>query len=150
MAHHDKIPESKLVELIGEIPASAAKPRTFKKICEEAGIEYTNALKRIGASESLTQLYAQARKDYILARAESLGSIEEETRNEIKGLDDLRQASALVQLARLKADNIKWEAERVLRTIYGVKVEHSGADGQPIQVALTSYADTKVPQVQSK
>lgn len=84
------------------------------------------------------------------ARVESLSRIEEETANEIKGLTDLRQASALVQLARLKTDNIKWEAERILRHTYGAKIEHSGADGQPIQVALTSYADTKVPQVQSK
>jgi len=149
MAKYDAISEDRIAELIQLIPASSAKPRTFKKICEEAGIDYINALKRISASESLGQLYAQARKDYILARAESLGQLEDETRNEIKELTDMRQASAMVQLARLKADNIKWEAERVLRTIYGhqVQVDHQGAVNFSIK-GLDS--DTEKPQTPGK
>ena len=148
MANYDAISKDRIVELIQSIPAE--RGRTFKRICEEAGLCYVNILRRIGKDDELGQLYAQARKDYMLARVESLAEIEEETRKEIKGLDDMRMSSALVQLARLKADNIKWEAERVLRTIYGVKVEHSGADGGPLQVAVTSYSDTKETQPPTK
>lgn len=146
MANYDAISEETLasaLRLVGE-------GQSLKKSCEAIGIDYWNAVRRINGSDELRQLYAQARRDYLNARVESLADLEANTAKEIKDLTDLRQASAMVQLARLKADNIKWEAERILRQTYGAKVEHSGTDGQPIQVAITSYSDTKEPQTPSK
>lgn len=145
MAHHDKISEERIKELISLIPA--VRGRTFRKICDEAGVAYTNVLTRIGESDELAKLYARAREDYMVARVESLAEIEEEIKNEIKDLSDMRQASAMVQVARLKADNIKWEAERVLRRIYGqqVQVDHGGN----VSFSIAGL-DTKSPQGDAK
>ena len=143
MANYDAISEETLAEalkLVGE-------GKSLKSACEIVGVSYYNANRRINDSDTLRQLYARARQDYMNSRVESLGRLEEETANEIKGLTDLRQASAMVQLARLKADNIKWEAERILRHTYGqqVQVDHGGA----VSFTITGL-DTKPPHTDGK
>ena len=145
MANYNALSEERIKELISLIPAQ--RGRTFRRICDEAGVNYTNVLTRIGESDELAKLYARAREDYMVARVESLAEIEEEIKNEIKDLSDMRQASAMVQVARLKADNIKWEAERVLRRIYGqqVQVDHGGN----VSFSITGL-DTKPPQGDAK
>lgn len=118
-------------EQIAEVIDRVADGVSLKKACAEAGFEYTNIVRRIRKSDALTQLDARAREDYQRTRVDEL--------NEVA----LNEPD--VQRARLMCDNIKWEAARVARKIYGDKVDltHANPTGGPVEFVIYGEREAK-------
>lgn len=99
---------------------------TLKQVLAEIKLPYMKAWHAIHGDEELTEMYARAREAYAHAIVQKLHEVADKEPD--------------VARARLKCDNIKWEACKVLPKVYGDKqqVEHSGN----ITVEAVSYADT--------
>jgi hypothetical protein len=108
-------------EDIEEIIDRLSNGMTLKQSCEKSGHEYTHIVKRIHASESLTQLHAQARIEY--------------ARYQVQRMHDIAETEQDVNRAKLKIDVIKWESARVLPKEFGdrIQTEHTGANGGAIE-----------------
>ena len=95
---------------IQEVLARVAENGTCLKIeCENAGLKYNAIWKRINSSEELRQLDTRARESSLDLRVQTLNELVEAEKED-------------PQIARLKCDNIKWEAARVYRKLYGEHV----------------------------
>lgn len=94
---------------ISAVIERVANGMSLKKSCEMSGLGYANVVRRINSSETLRQLDAQAREDYI--------------RNSVDRMHDVAATEPDVNRARLICDNIKWEAARIVRKVYGDKTE---------------------------
>ena len=93
---------------------------TLKSACLASGISEGAARMRIIRDDRLSELYARARESYADVMTEKLNDIATEE-------DD-------PQRARLKCDNVKWYASKVLPKKYGDKIQHTGDGGGPIAV----------------
>lgn len=85
------------------------KPKSMKEVCKAAQVSYTNIVDRISAAPRLTELYARTRE----AMAELM----------VGQLDQIASQEVDVQRARLKCDNTKWYAARILPKQYGDRVQ---------------------------
>lgn len=114
---------------IAEVISKMIEGITLKQACEKSGVSYCNINKRINESENLTKLHARARDEFAHVCVQKMFDIV-----------DLEED---VQRARLKCDNIKWYAARVLPKVYGDKMhnEVSGPDGQPLTAVITRYKE---------
>ena len=85
------------------------------------GFSIKNIYTRINASPELKDLHARAREDYQRIRVEEM--------------NDIAKTEPDVARARLRCDNIKWEAARVLPKVFGdaVNLKHSNPEGGPVQ-----------------
>ena len=85
--------------------------------------------------------YAAARRAGVESRIEDANEIAAETPTYIDEKGNERVDAAGIQRNRLRCDQAKWEASHLLRGFfkpgaqldYGDKLEHTGADGGPIQ-----------------
>jgi hypothetical protein len=102
---------------------------TLKEAAEKSGAAYTTIRGRIAESKELSLLYAQAREDFAETMVTRLFKIASEEED--------------VQRARLKCDNIKWYAQRVLPRLYGEKHEVTGKDGTPLVPASDILNDAR-------
>ena len=116
---------------------------------------FARVLDRIAAGESLSSI---CRKDWAPKRCTFLKFKNKEddrrnryTRARVEGIeakvDKLHDIPDLEEdwgRARLKCDNIKWEASKIAHHIYGDKItqEHTGKDGTPISVNFV----TRIPE----
>ena len=85
------------------------------------GFSIKNIYTRINASPELKDLHARAREDYQRIRVDEM--------------NDIAKTEPDVARARLRCDNIKWEAARVLPKVFGdaVNLKHSNPEGGPVQ-----------------
>jgi hypothetical protein len=121
------ISDEQIVPVIDRI----ANGSTLKAACADAGFHYGNILDRIRASERLTALDARAREDYQRVRVDEMEEIARTTKD--------------VNRARLMCDNIKWEASRVARKIYGDRVDltHASPTGGPVEFVVYGEREAK-------
>ncbi len=100
---------------------------SLKEECVKEGLSYNAIWKRVNNSDELIQLDRRAREASIDLR--------------VRQLNDLVQNEDDVNRARLLCDNIKWEAARVLRKIYGehIVVESKG----------TTYGDKSLDELKA-
>lgn len=106
-------------EQIEEAIEQVSTGSTLKAACLELGIGEHAARKRIIRDERLGQLYARARESYADVMAEKLNDIADEETDQ--------------QRARLKCDNVKWYAARVLPKKYGDRKIIAGDEDQPVR-----------------
>ena len=80
---------------------------------------------RRAATDHLRAAEARARPEYLVHKVAEMNDIVRKERDPAR--------------ARLLCDNIKWEAARVCRKLYGdqQRVEHTGEDGGPIVGQIT-------------
>ena len=88
--------------------------RSLKQVCADHKANYGAVFKAIQRDKDISELYARARDDYLHTRVASM--------------DEIARTEPDVQRARLRIDNIKWEASKVMPKQYGDKVqtEHTG------------------------
>lgn len=106
-------------EQIEDAIALVTTGMTLKAACQEVGISENATRMRIVRDERLGVLYARAREAYADVMAEKLNDIADEE-------DD-------PQRARLKCDNVKWYASKVLPKKYGDRKIVSGDEEQPVR-----------------
>ncbi len=92
-------------DAIADVVSKMAEGLSLKQSCEEAGIGYANAVKRIAESEMLTKVHAHAREAYVAHRVDAM--------------HDIAVQEPDVQRAKLRTDLIKWEAARILPKQWG-------------------------------
>lgn len=114
---------AEVLHLMGEEAISV------KAAAKRLGIDYSTVWKRIGESQELTDLYARSTEEYARTMVERLHSTARDEPD--------------VQRARLMCDNIKWEAQRVCRKLYGEKTEVTGKDGGSITVEVVNFVAGK-------
>lgn len=102
---------------------------SVKAAAKKLGIDYSTVWKRIGESQELTDLYARSTEEYARTMVERLHSTARDEPD--------------VQRARLMCDNIKWEAQRVCRKIYGDKTEITGKDGGALTIEIVNFVTGK-------
>jgi hypothetical protein len=87
---------------------------TLKDACRAKGFKYESIRDRVYTNEAHSALYARARELYL--------------ENRVQTMNEIVDTEEDVQRARLKCDNIKWEASRVVKK-YREKqeIEHSGS-----------------------
>lgn len=115
------------------------KGTSLKKECDEAGINYNTVYWRVSHSDELTKLDTYARERSLDFR--------------VRELNELVDKEDDPQIARLKCDNIKWEAARVLRKLYGehVTVETKDATyGDKTTAELEEMAKDYIAHKQAK
>lgn len=107
-------------EQIQECFVMMSEGMTFKQACGKKGFDYSNAITRVTKSEVLTKLHARAREEFAHTCVQQMFDIADQEED--------------VQRARLKCDNVKWYAARVLPKDYGDKLQAqvSGPDGKAI------------------
>ena len=114
-----KISDEQIMEII-EIMATDGLH--FTGACERMGWGKMRRkiAERIAATDHLRAAEARARPEYLV--------------HKVAEINDIVNSEPDPARARLKCDNIKWEAARVCRKLYGDRqeIEHSGPDGGPI------------------
>lgn len=108
------ITDEQIIEVINEIGESGI---SLKKACDERGFVYRTVMNRIRSTEELAALDARARGDYV--------------RNRVRSMDEIAITEDDVARARLRCDNIKWEAARVLPKEYGDRMLNTHEGGDP-------------------
>jgi len=121
-------PEKYKPELLKELIAQMVDGQSLKQICDAAGLVYRVIWGRIQADEGLSLLYARARQDYIHARVASM--------------DTIAMTEPDVQRARLRCDNIKWEAARVLPKDYSDKLNLTHGGNIQHDVSLRAWLES--------
>lgn len=100
----------KILEALKEM----GEGETLKACVRRRGLGYTTAWEFIHRDAELVELYARAREAYAHAK--------------VQQIHEIAESEPDVQRARLKCDNIKWEASKVIPKVYGDKqeIEHTG------------------------
>ena len=111
------------------IALTATLGKSLRDCCQRVGIAYARAYVLINAHPPLIKQWNAARVDYLRLKVEEMEDIAADT-------------SIDVQRARLMCDNIKWEAQRVARHIYGDHIVVSGdADAPLVTKVVMGSAD---------
>jgi len=110
MARPISITDDHILELFIQMQSG----KTLKQCCADADYDYPHIIKRIASSENLTQLHARAREEFAHTCVQEMWNI--------------ANSEPDVQRARLKCDNVKWYAARVLPKNYGDSVTNKIAD----------------------
>lgn len=103
--------------------------KTLKSCLIEQGVKYTTGWDAIHADQELSGLYARAREAYAHAIVQKL--------NEVADTEED------VARARLKCDNIKWEACKVLPKVYGDKQQLDVTGNITVEAVSYAAPDTK-------
>lgn len=105
---------------------------TLKQVVEKHNFDYAHVSLKISKSEDLTRLHARAREEFAHVCVEKMFQIADDEPD--------------VQRARLKCDNVKWYAARVLPKNYGDKMQLSGDSNAPLiikTITETKFDDEK-------
>ena len=96
---------------------------TLKEACFVEKLHYGNIRRRIALSDDLNALYTRARQEYV--------------EDKVQRMELISLTEPDVARARLRCDNIKWEAARVIPKQYGDRMttEVTGPDGGPVRFA---------------
>src|SRR3990167_3980702 len=130
---------------------SDAQIRAVIALMADEGLHFTGACEKIGlgmhrqairnrilADDELRDADARARSEYLVKKVAEMTDIVRKKRDPAR--------------ARLLCDNIKWEAARVCRKLYGdqQRVEHTGEDGGPIVGQITvRFVAPVAPQIEA-
>lgn len=94
--------------------AEMGEGKTLKECVAKQQLAYMVAWHSIHGDDDLSELYARARESYAHAK--------------VQQIHEVAETEPDVQRARLKCDNIKWEAAKVLPKVFGDKLDinHGG------------------------
>lgn len=106
---------------------------SLKAACEVAGLNYFAVWGRVHASDVLRNLDRNVRGLYL--------------KNAVRSMNEIVDTEADPNRARLKCDNIKWEASRVLRHEFGDHVTVAGDESAPLVTKLVVGADEIVRRI---
>jgi hypothetical protein len=122
--HNQIYTDDMVKELLARVAENGSN---LKEECEKAGLKYNTIFKRMSRSEELRQLDTRARLASLDLR--------------VRSMNELVDSEPDTHKARLKCDNIKWEAARVYRKVYGdqITVEHT-------QTPLAELSDDELLQ----
>lgn len=109
---------------------------TLVETCKKVGLSLSAVKQRIYKYPNLHALYQQARQHYLQGKVADMETI---AANAVSAVD--------VNRARLICDNIKWEAERVVRGMYGTHVTVAGDKDNPMVVKLVASSDELIKQI---
>lgn len=107
-------------EVIAKMFEEMTEGKTLKQVVDKHGYNYAHISLKISKSKELTDLHARARQEFAHVCVEKMFQIADEEED--------------VQRARLKCDNVKWYAARVLPKQYGDKLTHAGDPDQPVVI----------------
>lgn len=111
-----------LLQVQDAIDKTAMLGKSLKETCRKVGINYARAYILINANPELVKRWNQARVDYL--------------RFKVEDMERIARTEPDVQRARLLCDNIKWEAQRVARHIYGDHIIVAGDADAPLITKL--------------
>jgi DNA-binding phage protein len=118
---------------IAEVLDRLADGELLSEIADDIGASRPTLFRWLHETPELSDVYARARADGLLARGERLSkkAARSVTRLPSGGLD----AAEVAQL-RLEVDTDKWLLARLLSKVFGDKTqtEHTGPNGGPVQV----------------
>lgn len=105
----------------------ATSDQSAVKICRKFGIihnKFWNALNTVGEDgvegrAARCKKYAQARRDQVESLLDAINDLHDEVEQKVLTIDDSKRANALVQAYRLKIDDYKWRASKLLPKMYG-------------------------------
>lgn len=130
-------------EIAAAICARLAEGRSLRDVCSDDGMpsESTVRLWAIEDRGGFSAHYTKAREIGYHAMADELMDIADDGRNdwmERRGSEDMGWVSngEHIQRSRLRVDTRKWMLSKMLPKLYGDKIEVSGKDGGPVQVAV--------------
>jgi hypothetical protein len=114
--------DAELLKVQDAIDKTAMLGKSLKETCRLVGINYARAYVLINANPPLVKRWNQARVDYL--------------RFKVEDMERIANTEPDVQRARLLCDNIKWEAQRVARHIYGDHIIVAGDADAPLITKL--------------
>jgi hypothetical protein len=126
--------DPELLQVQDAIDKTALLGKSLRETCRLVGIRYERAYVVINANPALVKRWNQARVDYLRLKVEEMEEI-------------ARDPNLDVQRARLLCDNIKWEAQRVARHIYGDHIVVSGDGDAPLIVQMVAGASDLVKKI---
>ena len=117
------------IELFGEAGSMV-------EACAQLGLGYSAAMKRIHSDDDLSEKYARARREFLQQAVEQMNYIVDTEPD--------------TQKARLKCDNIKWEAQRVLPRKYGERtsLDHGVQKDNPLEDLAKAFTGAIRPKEQ--
>ena len=113
---------AELLKVQDAIDRTAMLGKSLKETCRLVGLPYARAYVLINAHPELVKRWNQARVDYL--------------RFKVEDMERIARTEPDVQRARLLCDNIKWEAQRVARHIYGDHIIVAGDADAPLITKL--------------
>ena len=125
-----KISDSQILEVIRYMGEEGVP---LRPACAAFGLAYHTVYARIYSTPYLKDLDHLAREQYL--------------RHQVRRMNDIVDQEEDYQRARLKCENIKWEAQRVARFEYGDNVVISGDKDQPLVVQLVSATDSLLAKI---
>ena len=115
------------------IDTASARGITLRAHCEMMDKNYHTVIMRIHRNPDLSDFDMRARARYLV--------------HAVRSMDDVARNEVDVARARLICDNIKWEAARVCRNIYGDNITVRGDEENPLTVKLVLSADDLVARL---
>lgn len=132
--------QSDFTEDIGnEICAQIIEGKSLRKICRSSKMPHAATVCRWLADDRykmFREQYAQACKERSEYHHEELIDLGDNALSMVKKATDSREASAMVQALRLKADNIKWSLARMNPKKYGDKLDVT-SDGEKLPAPIS-------------
>jgi hypothetical protein len=130
-------------EVAAEICRRIAEGESLRSVCSDEHMPTTStvALWVVEDREGFSDKYARARQAQATLLADELFDIADDGRNDTYiGREGAEVTDhEVIQRSRLRVDTRKWYLSKVLPKVYGdaVKLEHTGAGGGPVEVAVT-------------
>lgn len=121
-----------------QICSRLASGEPLTKICRDDSMpDVTTVYRWMAARDEFRQQYARAREDQADTLADEIIEISDDGTRDTYIVDgEERTNQDVIARSRLRVDTRKWVASKMKPKKYGelVRQEHSGAEGQPIQI----------------
>jgi hypothetical protein len=129
------IADAEVMEVQRLIDLTAEKGMSLANVCKQQKFVYARAFTIINNIPELVKRWNNARAYYMQRKVEEM--------------EEIARSEPDVQRARLMCDNIKWEAQRVCRHIYGDNIVITGDADAPLVVKLVAGASELVKRIRS-
>ena len=129
----DKISMTEILNIQRLIDMTAEKGMTLSNVCKKEKTDYTRVFRVINTIPELVKRWNNARGHYIQRKVEEM--------------EVIARTEPDVQRARLMCDNIKWEAQRVCRHIYGDNIVITGDPNAPVVLKLVSDSNELLKRI---
>ena len=111
--------------------------KSIRDICKAEDMPAMSSIfKWLRENKDFSEQYARAKEIQAECLADELINIADDTSGDVSGELEMPNGVA-VQRAKLKIDTRKWIASKLLAKKYGDKIEHTGADGGPVQFVVS-------------
>ena len=127
----------KIIELV------SSTDRPLSDICKDLKIDQINVYRQMGKSKEFCLAYLQARAAHTEISVQKLDEYYKEIKAQLDdNTTDPKIASALVQAFRVRSDNIRWAASKLLPGRYGERVQiDAQVNINPAEKRLNAWND---------